>query len=821
MSTGVRIIAAIIGIGIPLFVGSSLYRQYNQELKAAEVNAVNATQALEQHAARTFENIDTYLQTVASLLDSRSAKVDPLMVHQALREQLVRSRHLNNILILDANGDPVHEAMAYPVRPRIRYDRDYFTKLRDNPNAGLFVGHPIVGGVSGLPTLPVARRITDSNGIFAGVIMAALSPEAFQSIYDSIDLGKNATLNLWRYDGMLLVRSPHVASLISKNFSSSENYKHHVVPRSTKPFWAIGATDGIERVIAFGFIDKFPVYVSTAISRETALAEWRMSAWTQGTLAGGLTLVLVVGLLLFARELDHRHTESNELKQAKEFAEAATRAKTEFLAAMSHEIRTPLNGVLGYADLLLDDRTLGDAHRRTVERIQTSGAALLTVVNDILDFSKIEAGKIELEPQAFSTAAMIDNTVSIVRSSAEKKQLQLVVKVDPQLPDHLVGDQDRLRQVLLNLLNNAIKFTPRGSVTLQVQYEPRDQGAVALRFSVTDTGIGIAKDRQHRLFERFSQIDGSIRRDFGGTGLGLAISKRLVELMGGRIAVTSQEGHGSNFAFAVTLLKANAAEAEANAVYDPVVDSRNVRILLVEDVEINQELARAVLEKAGHRVDIVGDGADAILAVQTKPYDLVLMDVQMPGMDGLTATRHIRELDHAARALPIIAMTANVLPHQVAAFGEAGMNDYIGKPFKRDALYAAIERWASRDQAIDVALAASAVPLLGPVLDVDVYESLQNLIGEKKVADLIARLASELQSRFATLVDDRERERLAQDAHAMVSMAGMLGFSDLAEVCRELEEASATSHELSRQLARLQSARKVALDRIAQLRAAA
>ncbi|HEX8416191.1 MAG TPA: response regulator, partial [Methylobacterium sp.] len=223
----------------------------------------------------------------------------------------------------------------------------------------------------------------------------------------------------------------------------------------------------------------------------------------------------------------------------------------------------------------------------------------------------------------------------------------------------------------------------------------------------------------------------------------------------------------------------------------------------------------------GHRVDIVGDGADAILAVQTKPYDLVLMDVQMPGMDGLTATRHIRDLDHGARALPIIAMTANVLPHQVAAFGEAGMNDYIGKPFKRDALYAMIERWALRDHSAASVSDDPSPPSDSPILDLEVYQSLRDLMGEKKVAELLVRLSRELQSRFVAMAGDEERAQLAQDAHAMISMAGMLGFSNLADVCRELEEASATGLEFSRRWARLESARRMALDQIADLRAAA
>jgi PAS domain S-box-containing protein len=389
-----------------------------------------------------------------------------------------------------------------------------------------------------------------------------------------------------------------------------------------------------------------------------------------------------------------------EAEEARRHAEAASEAKTEFLATMSHEMRTPLNSIVGYTDLLLDDATLGPAQRQQVERVQTAGAALLTVVNDILDFAKIEAGQVELEPQPFSVAALVDNAASIIRSLADRKRLVLNVELDPALPERLTGDQNRLRQVLLNLLNNAIKFTPMGSVTLRVACSRRLQNGpdetYEIRFAVEDTGIGIPKEKSHRLFERFSQVNGTIQRDFGGTGLGLAISKRLVELMGGEIGVRSLEGSGSTFWFTAALPVASGEDAAVIVAPISPMELEGLRILLVEDVEINQELARAVLERVGHQVDVAADGTEAIVAVQTKQYDLVLMDIQMPGMDGITATRHIRAMDHPSSILPIIAMTANVLPQQIAHFREVGFSDHIGKPFKWDELYATINKWRAQ-----------------------------------------------------------------------------------------------------------------------------
>jgi signal transduction histidine kinase/ActR/RegA family two-component response regulator len=375
-------------------------------------------------------------------------------------------------------------------------------------------------------------------------------------------------------------------------------------------------------------------------------------------------------------------------------AEAASAAKTEFLATMSHEIRTPLNGVIGYADLLVREGDLPPAQRRSAERIQEAGQALLTVVSDILDFSKIEAGQIDLDPQPFAPAALADNAVSIVRTAADAKRLTVAVEADAGLVPRLVGDQNRLRQVLLNLLNNAIKFTPSGRVTLRLASTPLADGHHALRAAVADTGIGIPAERHAQLFQRFSQVDGSIQRRFGGTGLGLAISRRLIETMGGEIGVESRPGEGSTFWFSVVLAEATAAAAARERGAAPPLE-RPARVLLVEDSPINQDIARAILERRGHRVTVVADGAEAVSAVQAEPHDVVLMDVQMPGMDGVTATRHIRELETPVSRLPIVALTANVLPQQVAQFRAAGMDDHIGKPFRPDELLAMVERWST------------------------------------------------------------------------------------------------------------------------------
>jgi signal transduction histidine kinase/DNA-binding response OmpR family regulator len=701
--------------------------------------------------------------------------------------------------MINAQGKLINFSRYWPIPDVNVSDRDYFKALKADPNLETFISAPIQNRGSGTWNIYIARRLNDPNGEFMGLLLGAMSLQYFENFFASTSLGVGSSVSLVREEGTLLASYPQ-----SENIGKQSSGSGQRALAAGGNIRDLSANDQTMRIRSARMLPNYPVLVEVAQTEDNVLRSWRGMAELLGAMSLVSTIVVLIAVFVIARWWKKQE----QLTQA---AEAANAAKSAFLAMMSHEIRTPMNAVLGLTSTLLETN-LDAEQRGSLLAVHDAGDNLLGILNDILDFSKLEAGRLSLEHIAFSPEALVQNTLSIIGPRASAKGLVIRSVNDSVLPLALKGDAGRIRQVLLNLLSNAVKFTATGEVVVSTRCLAQDGKLATIEWAVSDTGIGIAPETIGNLFANFVQADNSISRRFGGSGLGLAICKRLVEQMGGEIKVISTRGQGSTFRFSLTLPVAEhmaLTEHDDQTVYAELKTriaalGRPLRVLIVDDDATNRLVAAKMLKEFEVQNNMACDGVEAITAASSFSYDVILMDIRMPEMDGLQATRTIRARGGRLQTVPIIAFTANAFAEDVEACHEAGMNDLVVKPVRKKVMVEAILRvLSSHTTAADTDPAVVAPPLVPAKIpstdapspfDRKVFDNLVLEIGKETALETLSLFVQETEDRLKLLrklSGDAYRSKIEREAHSLKSAAGTFGLRAVAQLARALERDAA------------------------------
>lgn len=732
--------------------------------RQADETASRLAAAVEQDVARNVELFDLSLQTVIGLLQSPAVRdLSPPLRNLALFEHLPRDRYVGFLDALDANGDVI---AGSPPPPHVTNwaNRDYFIAHRRGQSNGIYIGRPFSTAQEEYAGIAISRRMSDADGNFAGVVVIGMRLAYFRDLFSRLGLGPHGSVALLRDDGIVLMRLPFDRNDIGRTLDAAAP-SGEFTRTGTSLVAAIDPIDHVQRRFAFRRVGTLPLIVSVGVASEEIYAGWRLRVLLI-PLAGAV--LAAAGLLLIARLW-------RELRQ-REAAERDSQEKSRFLTTLSHELRTPLHGVLGYADQLNGDGGLSPVQSRQVAEIVTAGKHMRDVVNAVLDYARIEARGPELHMSRIDVRRLLEECLGLVEPGAKARGLETSCTVASGAPHYFVTDGVQLRQMLMNLLSNAVKYTPRGMIELRLTGTEEH-----LRIEVADTGIGIPEGQRQKLFMEYERF-GAERTSIEGTGLGLAIAHRLARRMGGRMGHRDNIGGGSVFWLELPSCVADepgpvADEGEAST-------SRKLRILVTDDSEVNREVAVSFLSQAGHTATEAHDGSEAVRLAAAHDFDMVLMDMRMHGLDGVDATRRIRELGGSRGQVPIVAVTANALDQHVEECRRAGMAEHLAKPFTQAELLAVVTRVAGRR--------CHPSPDELPAIDPDTMAQLASCMSSDAVERLLDCLALRIEELLRTLAEAdpfAASDALGELAHELAGSAGTLGLARLSAVASRFEAA--------------------------------
>lgn len=766
------------------------YSEWVQTEHAANQTAENLARALEEQVVRTIGAAD---QTLLYVRDSYAKDPQHFDVSLWTHDSQFLTGVVTQVGIINKDGRLVADNIPGTQLGIDLSDRDHFKVHVERRSDELYISKPVLGRVSHKWTVQLTRPIVMPDGSFGGVVLVSLDPEYFSHVYQSIDIGNEGTVTLIGSDGIIRARRSGGPSLVGESLTAGRVFEE--LAKSDAGFYTTtSVTDGIERIFAYRKVKDLPLIITVGLARDEVFRISEQNRQKHFAIAGLLTMWLFGATYLMGRYQEM-------LAQARDAAEDGTRARSEFLAMMSHEIRTPMNGVIGMADLLLDSG-LSREQLDYAKIMRESAAHLLKIINDVLDFSKLEAGGIETEKIAFRMHDLVRTTIGLLDAHAKEKHLALTVSIAPDVPMAVIGDPGRLRQLLLNFVGNGLKFTRFGGVKVTVTADAgHAPGNVRIVFAIADTGIGIPQDAIPLLFRKFSQLDSSIARRFGGTGLGLAICNRFIDILGGTIAVESEVGKGTTFRFTLDYPPASSSALTPAVLQMPLFAPcladfggsrrRALNILLVEDNKTNQIVACKLIEGLGYSVDVADNGAEALTACANIRYDVIFMDVMMPGIDGLDVTRAIRKLEAPFCDARIIALTANVQKRDIEDCHAAGMDDYLAKPVTRVQIAAKLGMLAQAAVGIPTVPAHPEFTGVGPtVFDVAVYTELADALGPEGMREVLEQFLADLTERIAAMrraAGDGDNACVKLEAHTAKSSSGNLGFLWLSDAAETLE----------------------------------